>query len=456
MYRLSAEVRRQFGYSDDRRWVDKYGLLKTTFYVPDAQLVAEDGAYTGTREYLSVSERPGISPAIARWSLRYFTFSSLKDDSDLPLPEYQEQIVRLALTEAMQEQMLEADGQAELAGLFKWALARNREKDGRGAISVWLNTALNRMDAMFRGEQVVFHPRVSGRGRFAVRLEESVLTLPPLFGTSVVVDEVMGLPVVIDNATGRVLDAEPEWLPKEQWTAHQCLLERDENRKTLIFVRQTGARDIQPRLTLALQMAGLRVGVLRPSLAPNRRGTWLKNHADEFDVLLSNARLIEVGLNLTMFNTEIFYEAEWSLYVLWQALRRLYRPGAPKKVRAFFPCYAGTMEEGLIDLMGHKMLSAQTFYGDEVGGALVEEVDDGDLLGDLVRKALGHLHIGRADGLFTIGNKPVLTQSPSGSPTVVSPALHTLAELIAKRDELLPRRLPVRRVLVPSNQLSMF
>ena len=212
------------------------------------KLVAEDGAYTGTREYLSVSERPGISPAIARWSLRYFTFSSLKDDPDLPLPEYQEQIVRLALTDAMQEQMKEADGQAELAGLFKWALARNREKDGRGAISVWLNTALNRMDAMFRGELVVFHPRVSGRGRFAVRREESVLTLPPIFGTSVVADKATGRPVVIDNATGRVIDVEPEWLPKEQWTAHQCLLERDEDRKTLIFVRQTGTRDIQPRL----------------------------------------------------------------------------------------------------------------------------------------------------------------------------------------------------------------
>ncbi len=196
--------------------------------------------------------------------------------------------------------------------------------------------------------------------------------------------------------------------------------------------------------------------MLRPTLAPNRRGTWLKNHADEFDVLLSNARLIEVGLNLTMFNTEIFYEAEFSLYVLWQALRRLYRPGAPKKVRAFFPCYASTLEENLIDLMGHKMLSAQTFYGDEVGGALVEEVDDGDLLGDLVRKALGQLQIRRTEGLFTLGNQPVVTQSPLGSPTAVSPVLPTLAELIAKRDQLLPRRLPVRRVLVPRNQLSLF
>ena len=37
--------------------------------------------------------------------------------------------------------------------------------DGKGAISVWLNTALNRPDAMFRWEQVWFNRRVSGRGK---------------------------------------------------------------------------------------------------------------------------------------------------------------------------------------------------------------------------------------------------------------------------------------------------
>ena len=90
--------------------------------------------------------------------------------------------------------------------------------------------------------------------------------------------------------------------------------------------------------------------------------------------------------------------------------------------------------------------------------ALVEEVDDGDLLGDLVRKALGQMPIGRTEGLFTLGNTPIVTQSPIGSPTVISPALHTLAELIARRDELLPHRLPARsgRMLVPSNQLTLF
>ena len=111
----------------------------------------------------------------------------------------------------------------------------------------------------------------------------------------------------------------------------------------------------------ALEASGLRAGILRPSLAPAKRATWIKNHAHEFDVLLTNARLVEVGLNLTMFNTAILFEFEWSLYVLWQFMRRLYRPGASKRVKLFFPVYQNTLEESALDLLGHKMLAAQLF-----------------------------------------------------------------------------------------------
>lgn len=249
-----------------------------------------------------------------------------------------------------------------------------------------------------------------------------------------------------------------EWLPKEKWAAHQCLIERDQSRKTLIYVRQTGARDIQPRIAQALEAAGLRVGILWPSLAPARRASWIKAHAHEFDVLLTNARLVEVGLNLTMFNTAVFLEAEWSLYVLWQSMRRLYRPGAPLPVKLYFPVYADTQEESALDLLGHKMLAAQIFHGDTIGGALVDELEDGDLLNDLVRKALGKLSVGRAEGIFSIGSKPVVTPSPIGSLVVTSPSLKTFAELAATWQQIMsaPRRLPVRQVIVPDEQLTLF
>ena len=197
-------------------------------------------------------------------------------------------------------------------------------------------------------------------------------------------------------------------------------------------------------------------GVLRPSLAPAKRAPWIKAHVREFDVLLTNARLVEVGLNLTMFNTAIVFEPEWSLYTLWQSKRRLYRPGAPLPVKLYFPVYVGTQEEAALDLLGRKTLAAQVLYGDEVGGALVDELEDGDLLTDLVHKTLGQIDVGRTEGIFSIGSRLAVTPSPLGSPAATSPLLRTFADLAATWREIRSgsRRSPMRRV-APDEQLPL-
>ncbi len=412
LYRLTGEVREQFDFNDERRWVEKYGLLKRTFYVDQRAFVADDGAFTGTKFFETVSEKPGISPAIAGLGLKYCTFSSLKDVG-LPLPLYGEQIVRIPMTGAMEAQYADADGSGKPpTGLFKWALNTMEEETGKGAISVWLNTALNRPDAMFRAEQVFFNRRLAGRGKYAVRQREQVTEFDPVIG-------------------------EGAWLPKEMWTAGCVLDEYRQGRKTLVYVRQTGERDVQERLKACLAARGLRVGILRPTIAPDKRATWIKRHVGEFDVLLSNARLVEVGLNLTMFSTAIFFELEWSLYVLWQSMRRLYRPGAPKPVQLYFPVYEGTLEEAALDLIGAKMLAAQVFYGDEVGGALVEEGDEGNLLNDIVRRAMGELKVGRAEGIFSMSAEADMTEAALESPTAINnPQAVTLADLWARRREI--------------------
>ena len=50
------------------------------------------------------------------------------------------------------------------------------------------------------------------------------------------------LPAVIHE------DIEKELLPKEAWLVDFARAERDQGRKTLIYLRQTGTRDIQYRL----------------------------------------------------------------------------------------------------------------------------------------------------------------------------------------------------------------
>jgi hypothetical protein len=125
----------------------------------------------------------------------------------------------------------------------------------------------------------------------------------------------------------------------------------------------------------------------------------------------------------------------------------------------YFPVYQGTLAEAALDLIGAKMMAAQCFYGDDAtaGGALVDEGDDGDLLNDLVRKALGQIEVGRAEGLFAIGNNQMASESPLGSPTAVSPMMHTLESLLARQAELFQRRKTSRKVTVtPVDQISLF
>jgi hypothetical protein len=407
MYRLSGMVCREFGFHDEGRWVQKVGLRRFTFYVTNLENVQEDGSYTG-RQYLNrVDEKPGILPAIIRYGLPNIVFASLQD-MDLPLPPYSEEMAWLELTPAMQVQYDLADGstfESPLPGsLYSWAIQEMKEGT-RGALSVWLTIALNRPDAMFRDETVVFNRRISGKGKYALRKEEEVMTLP-----------------VVELIS-----------PKDLWLAERCLAERRAGRKSLVFIRQTSKRDVQPHVAEVLQEHGLRVDVLSPSVSPRSRVGWIQKQAPHLDVLLTNARLVKVGLNLRMFSTAIFYEIEWSLAILWQAMRRIYRPGAPLPVRVIFPAYAGTLEERALSLIGQKMKAASLFYGDEVASALTEE-DESDFLNDLVRSVLKKEQFARAESIFATEND--LTASPLGSPTAISPqaaVVMTLQEWLEQR-----------------------
>ncbi len=430
MHRLSSLVRSQFGFHEERRWARQFGLLRHTFYVSRPEDVFEDGSYTGPRYLNRVDEKPGILPAIIRYGLPKIVFASLQDVG-LPLPPYQEEMVWLQMSPAMQAQYDEwADGSffesPPAESLYAWAV-EEMKAGTRSALSVWLNAALNRPNAMFRDETVCFNRRIEGKGKYAVRREEEIRHLP-----------------AVEMAA-----------PKDLWLAERCLAERREGRKSLVFVRQTGKRDIQPHLVEVLKEYGLRVGVLSPSISPRRRVAWIQHHAPGIDVLLTNARLVKVGLNLRMFSTAIFYEFEWSLAILWQAMRRVYRPGAPLPVRILFPAYENTLEERALSLIGQKMKAASLFYGDEVASALTEE-GESDFLNELVRSVLQKDAVMKASGIFGIEND--LTAAPSGSPTAGSPIIlpvMSLDQWISQRGLAQSKKRRPRKPMPNTQQLSL-
>jgi superfamily II DNA or RNA helicase len=369
-------VNRDFAYNAERKWAQLYGVLETRKYGGKDQEDQADeyGTYNATkRKKVYVREKPGVSPAILGRLISNTLFLALKD-LGVVLPPYSEE---MALVE------MDGEQRTQYGGMERELRARAR-KDSR-LLSTWLQWALSRPNSGFRDETIVKKWRDD---------DGHVISVETL-------DELGAM------VSGDAL------LPKEQWLVDYCKAERAVGRKALVYVRQTGERDIQPRLKSVLEKAGLRAKVLTSSVDARKREQWIERHAGGIDVLIVNPRLVQTGLDLVQFCTVVFYGLEYSLYVLWQSMRRVWRLGQTKPVKVIFTAYQGTLEDG-----------------DEVGGAIVPD-DDGNFLTQLARAVLDEQDLPDLHSLFAAAE--VETSSPMGSPTAKSPLLpvYTLVQLRA-------------------------
>jgi hypothetical protein len=154
------------------------------------------------------------------------------------------------------------------------------------------------------------------------------------------------------------------------------------------------------------------------------------------DAMLVNPKLVETGLDLVMFSDLVFYEVTTSLYVLWQAMRRVWRLGQNREVNVSFLSYEGTMENEILRRMGLKMKYAQLLYGKEAAGVLVE-TDADDIQREIINAALdGKAFRNAGDAvehlsIFSTGTEREMqvTKSPMGSPIATSPVLLHAVEL---------------------------
>ena len=403
-------MRWDFGFHEEKRWASLYGVLEAVEKHKDED--DEDGVYTGNRRYRNqVKELPGISPAIVSRLLGNTLFLNLKD-LGVGLPPYSEEVVTLDMTTKQGAQYGEMD-----STLKQMAIRDKRY------LSTWLQWTLARPNSAFRDETVVVNE---------VDEDDETICKVPL----------LQLPATVGAG---------ERLPKEAWLADFCRAERTRNRKVLVYVRQTATRDIQPRLKTALEAAGLRVAVLHSGVDARKREAWIEKKVHGIDVLITNAKLVETGLDLVDFATVVFAEIEYSLYTLWQACRRVWRLGQTQPVKVVYVVYENTMEAQALALMGRKMKAAQLLYGDEVGGAIVPE-DDGDFLTELAREVLRGAKLPDLKTLFA--EEGEVSSSALGCPMAVSPRLVTWAELAKTVGVQRPRR---RKAMeVPDGQMSLF
>lgn len=380
LHRLNPDVRKDFAFNDEKRWARLYGVLEMT---RKSKRAAEDGdedGFTGNRRYQNqAKEQPGISPAIVNRLLDTTVFLSLKD-LGLALPHYAEEVVTLTMTD-------EQGGQyRSMAKKLRDLAIKNRRY-----LSTWLQWTLARPNSAFRNE-VVEIDEMDRKGEFLRR------------------KELMELPAVVDDET----------MPKEAWLVDFCRAERQQGRKVLIYLRQTGTRDIQDRILKILRDGGVRAEVLTSGINPRKREEWIAKRVFGLDALVVNPKLVATGLDLIAFSSVVFLEIEYSLYVLWQSLRRVWRLGQTKPVKAVFSVYNDTMESRALALIGAKMKAAQLLYGDNVGGAIVPE-EDGDILMKLAREALESADLPDLQSLFA--DEVVVSNSPMGCPTAPSAPL---------------------------------
>jgi hypothetical protein len=437
LWRFSPEVRREFGYRDEAKWISRYGIVeRVTKKHPDTY--GEDGRHSKRRTYQTRTvEKPGISPAVLFHLIGNTVFLRLADVAG-ELPTYTEQVAVCALDGGHDsETPSQASCYQRLASELRQATIAALKAGSKRLLAAYLQALLAFPDACTRGETVV------------------------------------------DLTTGSVIAHAPalpedRLYPKERSLVELALRERARGRRLLMYITHTGRRDISPRLRTVLEQEGLRVAVLKSdTVAADRREEWLAARVREgVDVMICHPRLVQTGLDLIAWPSICWYQTDFSVYVMRQASRRSWRIGQRQPVEIIHLVYEGTLQAEALALVAAKMRSALMIEGElPEDGLAALEGDSQDVLLALARRltdqgsgdrdSLEALFAQRreADGGSTLDMLPrTLTERiPSDHNTAGGTSLVGNGRVV-RFDELarLIRRPKSRRKTVPDVQLSLF
>ena len=360
LYRFSPEIRSEFGRSDERKWVERYGFLEQRVRHDRDDDPTEDGSVSRRRNYRKqVKERPGMAPAALFHIIGHSLFLRLADVAS-GLPAYEEQIQVASMdTEEGLHGLSQASAYRILATDLKRALLQAIERGSARLLSTYLQALLAYPEGCTRGESV-FDPDTG----------DLIVQLPPL-------DE------------GRVY-------PKEQQLIDLVAQERMAGRRMLVYATHTGTRDITGRLESLLTRHGFKTAVMKADrVEPKQREAWVaKRVAEGVDVLICHPRLVQTGLDLIAFPTICWYETDYSVYTMRQASRRSWRIGQTQPVKVVFMAYRNTLQADALKLVAQKLQSSLAVEGELPEDGLAAYGDTGD---DLMMALARKLVLGETD-----------------------------------------------------------
>ncbi|MCI8810863.1 MAG: hypothetical protein HFF84_12265 [Oscillibacter sp.] len=242
----------------------EYGVVENTYEL-------KDGDYNSnrrtTKRKTKSKQLPGVSPLVfSRFLLEYTAFLSLSDMGK-DLPDYEEIPVPLEMPEDVKKAYKKAEG--ILQGILK-----SNRKAANKLLSAYLNLLTVYPDQPYDQPDIV-DPLCDSQKVVLVHPEN-----------------------VADFSTV---------LPKEEKALEIVRQKIAAGERVLIYTSWTRT-DSQQKLLGLLTREGIRTEILTPAIPPEKREAWVEKRVQSgLQVLITNPRCVETGLDLNAFTTLIFY-----------------------------------------------------------------------------------------------------------------------------------------------------
>jgi len=159
-------------------------------------------------------------------------------------------------------------------------------------------------------------------------------------------------------------------LPKEQVLLDIIKQEISEGRKCCVYVDFTNGgeymqgKTISKRIENLLSKNGIKTFTLKTNIATYDRKDLLEKKKNDFQVLITNARLVQVGLNLVFIPSYINYMPSYHVNIVSQSNRRGYRANSTLENRIYHLYYENSCENGIIKRYQRKIAESKAIVGE--------------------------------------------------------------------------------------------
>jgi hypothetical protein len=299
------------------QWAGRYGVLKKVTKIDET----DDGITVRKKktEY-QPTEEPGIAPQMTAQFLLHKTCFAELSDLGLPLVELKELPTFLKIDD--DHRLAYKEFHETLYDRCKTAAALG----SKGAWSKFIPATINYADRPDLGAEVIFK-KDSDR------------------------PEIIAAPQFPENY----------YHSKERWLVETIKKELAENRGIVIYNNYTDGYGMNERIKKVLADHGIQADILRSSTTPEERVEWLAKKEEEGrKVLITNMRLVEVGLDLLAWPSILFYQLNYDINIIRQSSRRSWRIGQHRECRVYYAVYDETQQMAqfynIMAKRGHAMM----------------------------------------------------------------------------------------------------